>query len=742
MTAVDEQTAPPGPDEAPKQGPSTARRARVPSILQMAAVECGAASLGMVLASYGRWVSLDELRTACGVSRDGAGAMDLVHAAATYGLEGEGHRGTTDDLDGLAVPAIIWWRRSHFMVLEGIKGGHFFVNDPARGAYALTREEFDGGYSGAAITFTRTDAFEQGGRPYRVMAALWQRLRHSRTGAVYAVLAGLLAMVLGLVPAPINQAFVNQVLAAGRKDEVRDLVVALLAVGLLRAALTALEYATLVRIQTKLSLVYGTGFVERLLRLPVQFYMQRSVGDLTQRVGYNVTVAQIVASQLAASGIAMIGVAAYGALLFYYSWQLGLVVIGLSALNVVVLRFFHNRSTAQARVLRAQGKVQGTTVSAIQSIETMKATGTEDDVFRTLTGQQARYLSALNDTVVSTAVVAAVPTVLFSLTLASIVLVGGLLILDGGLTVGGLLAVQALAAGINAPIQTLMGASTQMQTVTSSLQSLDDVLGNDLDPRYVDRTATGTADVDGSLTLEGVTFGYSITKPPLIDGFDLDLRPGRRVALVGGSGSGKSTIANVAAGILTPWSGRVLFGGHEVGDLAPGVIERSLSKVDQTIVLFEGTVRQNVTLWDDTIPEAQVRRALDHAQILADVLARPGGIDTFVDEGGRNFSGGQRQRLEIARALVLDPRILILDEATSALDSATEQLVDEALRERGVSCLIVAHRLSTIRDADEIVVLGRGGTVLERGSHEELLAAGGEYAGLVNDAGEGGDVGT
>lgn len=742
---LDVQPKPPRQRQAPSEASPPPRRS-VPTVLQMAAVECGAASLAMILAERGRWVPLDELRKACGVSRDGATALDIVAAGLTYGIQGLGHRATVEKLAEIpSFPAIIWWRRSHFMVLEGVQKGRYFVNDPARGRYVLAQADFADGYSGVAITFTTTEAFAKGGHPFRTPSSVWSRLRNTKPGLVYAVVAGLLAMVLGVAAAPISQLFVTEVLGGGRRELVLDLVGALLAVGALRAVLVALQYRVIVRLQAKFSLVGSAGFLERLLRLPVEFYLQRTAGDLAQRIGKNVIVAQIVAGQFAGAGIALIGVVGYAGLMAYYSWQLAVVVIGLSLLNVVALRAVARvRSVQQQRVLREQGKLQGTTVSAIQSIETIKATGMEANVFRTLVGQQARYMSAQNGMVTSSAMLSAIPTVLFSLAGAAILVVGGYLILEGQLTVGGLVAVQALAAGINSPVQTLMGASSQLQVVSASLQSLDDVLANEVDERYEARPddVSRPADLAGRLTFENVSFGYSIMKPAFIKDFSLHLEPGRRIALVGGSGSGKTTLANLAIGLLKPWSGRVLYAGRPLVEVTGGLLERTLSKVDQSIVLFEGTVRQNVTLWDDTVPDDRVRRALADAQLLDDVLARPGGLDAFVAESGRNFSGGQRQRMEIARALAVDPRIVILDEATSALDPTTEKLVDDALRARGVSCLIVAHRLSTIRDADEIVVLGRGGKVVERGTHTELLAAGGEYASLVRDAGEGGHVGT
>lgn len=725
---------------------STAKRVRVPSMLQQAAVECGAASLGMILAHFGRWEPLERLRTACGVSRDGSTAVNIVKAAESFGLQGEGHRGEVADLEGLEMPAIIWWRKCHFMVLEGASRGTFVVNDPARGRYAMSTEDFSAGYSGAAITFTTSDEFVPRGHPFRATSALKTRLAHSKAGVNFVIIAGVLAMVLGLIAAPLSQIFINDVLTRGRVHMVAGLVVVLLAVGIFRAGLTLLEFGVIARLQMKLTVVGSTDFLTRLVRLPMMFYLERSPGDLSQRVGYNGQVAQLLANQMASAGIALLGAAGYALLLLYYNVWIGLVVIGLALVNVGLLRSVMNRRTmTQGRLIRNQNELRGTTTSSIQGIETIKSSGMEDEVFSTLTGQQSDYISAQAAMASTTALLTAAPVLLFALTSASILVLGGYFTMAGTFTIGALLAMQVLAANLNAPVQTLMNTGSQLQIITSSLQALDDVGANAIDDRF-DRRVIGdddaVASLAGRVTFENVTFGYSQLADPLISGLSLDVEPGRRVALVGGSGSGKTTIANLAAGLFMPWSGRVLYDGRPLLDYPIGVIEHNLTKVDQSIVLFEGTVRENVTLWNSTIPDEDVLNALRDAQILSDVQLREGGLDARVEENGRNFSGGQCQRLEIARALATNPRTLILDEATSALDDVTEQLVDEALRRRGVTCLIVAHRLSTIRDADEIIVLGRGGVVLERGAHDQLMASGGEYASMVEDAGEGGSVGS
>ncbi|HAN72345.1 MAG TPA: NHLP family bacteriocin export ABC transporter peptidase/permease/ATPase, partial [Actinobacteria bacterium] len=589
-------------------------------------------------------------------------------------------------------------------------------------------------------------SFTPKGHAYRATPALWARLRNSASGVRFAIFAGVLAMILGLVIAPIGQVFINSALGQGREAIIPVLALALLAIGLFRGGLTLLEYGVISRLQAKMTLV-GTGtFTERLMRLPLMFYLQRSVGDLSQRVGYNSQVASLLATQMASAGIALIGVIGYAILLIYYNWIIGLVVLVLSLLNVLVLRLVMAKRTAiQSSIIKRQNTLRGTTTAAIQGIETLKSSGMEDDTFKTLTGQQSDYISASAALVPTTALLTSVPVLLFALTNATILVLGGYFTITGAFTLGGLMAVTALAANLNSPIQSLMNTGSQLQVVTSSLQALDDVMANPVDPRF-ERPELEPGDplpvLSGTISLVDVSFGYGETAPLVIKDLTLELTPGKRVALVGGSGAGKTTIGNLIAGMYQPRSGQVLYDGKPQSAYPNGVLERTISKVDQSIVLFEGTVRQNITLWDRTVPESDIVEALRDAQILDDILAREEGLDSEVLENGRNFSGGQCQRIEIARALVLNPRTVILDEATSALDDITESRVDQALRRRGISCVIIAHRLSTIRDADEIIVLGRAGAILQRGTHEELMQTEGPYRSMVDEAGAGGDVGS
>jgi len=727
----------------------TGKRQKVPTILQIQSLECGAASLAMVLASYGRWESLEDMRRACGVNRDGSSLTELMDASVLYGLSPTSHHGTMEDLNDLPMPAILWWNRKHFVVLEGAEKGRFNITDPARGSYAYPEKLFKRNYSGAAITFEVTPEFKKAGKDFNPYGSLRSKLPGTGSGITLAVLAGFLAMLPGLLLAPASQLFVNQVLAGGVKEFLPFLIATMAVIGISSIALTYLGYITLARVQGKIASQNSAVFLSRLLRLPMMYFASRNIGDIVMRCGYNAAVANLLASQLASALISLVAMFAYAALMFYYNVTLAVVVILLSSLNLILLRaVYRRRKVGQALVMIDKGDVQATTISSLQSIETIKSAGLEPEVFAKWADQQTRLVDSQASLVTPTALIGAAPAVLTMLTSVAILIIGGLQVIDGSLTIGGVLAFMALSVGVNGPIRMLVAAASSVQIIGINLQRLDDVMVNPIEERYLLPTddeevrAASLRPLTGEVSFKDVVFGYDEGGDPLIQGLSLTLEPGRRVALVGTSGAGKSTIGNLAAGLLIPWSGSITYDGRAITRIAPEILSSQLAKVDQTIMLFKGTVRENVTFWDATVSDELVIAALRDAQILDQVLSRPGGLDCEVLEGGVNFSGGERARLEIARALVRSPNLLILDEATSALDTATEVAVDSAIRSRGCACMIIAHRLSTIRDADEIVVLARGGAVVERGTHDELLAASGVYAELVSGAGSGGNVGT
>ncbi|HEX4498010.1 MAG TPA: NHLP family bacteriocin export ABC transporter peptidase/permease/ATPase subunit [Thermoanaerobaculia bacterium] len=710
---------------------------RSPTVLQMEAVECGAASLAIVLARYGRWVPLEELRVACGVSRDGSKASNMVKAARGYGLVAKGFKKEPAALRSLPLPAILHWNFNHFVVLDGFRKGRVFLNDPATGPRDVSDEELDEAFTGVVLTFEPGPDFQRLGDPPRLIPALRRRLAGSRAALAFVLLAGLALAIPGLVVPVFSKVFVDSVLLENRREWLGPLLLAMGIAALLTGLLTWIQQVYLLRLETRLAVGSSSGFLWHVLRLPTEFFSQRFAGDISSRVAINDRVAQLLSRDVATNVLGALMVVFFAVILFQYDAVLTLVGIAVVSLNVAALRFVSRRRVdGNRRLAQDQGKLLGTAIGGLQTIETLKATGGESDLFARWAGFQAKVVNGQQDLERYSQILDAVPSLLSAINTALILGLGGLRVMNGSLSLGGLVAFQLLMASFIAPINRLVSLGGRLQTVEGDMNRLDDVLRYRIDPAAGnvagELPAPGASvRLRGFLDLREVAFGYSRLDPPLIEGLDLTLKPGSRVALVGGSGSGKSTISRLVTGLYEPWSGEIRFDGGKRQEVPAAVLTSSLAAVDQNVFLFEGTVRENLTLWDTTIPLPEVVAAAKDACIHEDIAARQGGYESLVEEGGANWSGGQRQRLEIARALVGRPSLLVLDEATSALDSTTENRIDQNLRRRGCTCLIVAHRLSTIRDADEIVVLEKG-KVVQRGTHDELKEVDGPYARLIS----------
>ncbi len=740
------------------------RRVKTPTVLQMEAVECGAAALGSVLGYYGRIVPLEELRVECGVSRDGSVAGNVLRAARRYGLSAEGYQSEPEGLRSLPLPMIVHWNFNHYLVVEGFGRGRIYLNDPARGPRTVTEAEFDQSFTGVVMAFEPTAEFVKAGSKPSTLQAVEKRLSGARMALIYVVIASLGLIVPGLIIPAFARIFVDDILVGGQDTWLRPLLLAMALTAILRALLTALRQRYLLRLETRLALSGSARFFWHVLRLPITFFAQRFGGEIGYRVEINDRIARIASEELATTLLNIVLIVFYAVLMLQYSLPLTLIGIGIALLNLLALRYVSRRrvDTSQ-RFLQEYSKMVATAMNGLQTIETLKATGAESDFFAQWAGYQAKTLNAQQELGLYSQVLAVVPVFLTALNTAAILGIGGLQIMSGQLTLGLLVAFQSLMASFLEPVNDLVNLGGKLQEVSADLNRLDDVLrykadaqvenqvteteaeepaeaetnANDLDAvLFKEKRAAGKARSDGgakligSVELRHITFGYSPLTPPLIEDFNLVLKPGARVALVGGSGSGKSTISRLVAGLYQPWSGEILFDGKARSQTPRELITNSLAMVDQDIFLFEGTVRDNLTLWDPTLPETSIIQAAKDAHIHDDILERPGGYDHLIEEGGRNFSGGQRQRMEIARALVGNPTVMIMDEAMSALDTVTEKIIDDHLRRRGCTCLIVAHRLSTIRDCDEIVVLDKG-KVVQRGTHDELRAVDGVYKQLV-----------
>ncbi len=711
------------------------RRARTPTILQMEALECGAAALAMVLAHHGRWIPLKELRVLCGVSRDGSKALSLVKAARTLGFDARGMRLEPEDLADIPLPAILFIDMNHFVVLEGTGPGCFYVNDPSGGRRKIAAGDFDGMFSGIALVFEKTAAFEPGGTPRRVLPALLEMMRGSLPPLLLVLFAGMLMAGISMIVPAFSRVFIDYVMIERLDDWLPPLLIAM-AVTAPTLALTAwLRLHLINRLHIKLGLVISGRLVWHILRLPIGFFTQRHGGMISARIPLAAQIAQLASQQLAQLVVSLTTLVFFSALMLQYNAALTLACLLLASVNALVFAWLQRVLGESSESVALQAvKMEGKLMQGLQMIETLKATGADDTFFANWAGLQTLFINAQQRVAHLQTLIGALPSLTTALTSALILSLGGLFVVDNALTVGMLVAFVAIMGSFSAPVQELMTIAAAFRNAQGALAQIDDTLrhgiADEFHPGEESVSDRRRLRLSGHLSLRGVSVGYSPLDPPLIENFDLDMVPGSRVALVGGSGSGKTTIGRLVSGMLEPWSGTILFDGQPLGQLPRNILRNSLAVVDQDIALFEGTLRDNITLWDDSMPHEHIVQAAKDAMIHDLIMSRRAGYDSAVEEGGRNFSGGQRQRLEIARALVGNPSLLVMDEATSALDTVTEKAIVDNLRRRGCTCLIIAHRLSTIRDCDEIVVLDRG-RILERGTHEQLIQQDGPYRALI-----------
>lgn len=716
-----------------------ARPVKVPTVLQMESVECGAAALSIILGYFGKFVPLEKLRIACGVSRDGLKATNIIKAAKEFGLESKGYAKSLEKLMQIQTPAIIFWNFNHFLVLEGFTKNKVYLSDPAQGRYHVTHKEFDEAYTGVVLTFNPSATFEKGNEKRGLMASLASRVANSKGSILYILLVSLFLVIPGLIVPSFIQIFIDKYLINGYSGFVMPLLLIMGATLIINAVLVYLQQYYLLKLETKLALSTSSKFLWHVFHLPIAFFTQRYSGEIGNRVSLNDKVAKLLSGNLANSVLNVIVVIFYALLMFSYDVSLTLIGVFMAVLNVIVLRYVSTaRKDGNRRLSNETGKLLGTTTSGISMIETLKASGRENDFFANWVGYLAKVMNSQQELGWLTIRLNALPPLLTSLTTTLILGMGALKIMDGEMTLGALVAFTYLMGNFISPVNQLISVGTMLHETESDMGRIDDVMNYEVDDQfregYQKTDSSDNQSVNNKLVgyfeMKDVTFGYNTTMPALIENFNLKLKPGSRVALVGGSGSGKSTVAKVASGLYLPWKGEVLFDGKPKNEIPRHIITESLAVIDQDVLIFNGTIKENISFWDSTISDKNIIQSARDAAIHDIIAVRKDAYDSTVMEGGGNFSGGQRQRLEIARALATNPSILIMDEATSALDPTAEKIVMDNIKKRGCTCLIVAHRLSTIMDCDEIIVMEYG-KIVERGTHQELIKQHGVYAQLV-----------
>ena len=715
--------------------PVTGGIARTPMVMQLEALECGAACLTMILAYYEKWIPLEQVRKDCGVSRDGSNARQILNAARHYGMSANGFRMEPEQLRERGMfPCIVHWNFNHFVVLNGFRGRKASVNDPARGTITMSMEDFDRGFTGVCIMMEPGETFVPSGHKKSMLAFAAKRLQGTGAAVAFSVLTAVISALMGLLQPGFSRVFLDRLLTGENPDWFVPFMVLLGGFSFFQILMTAIRSVYDLRLSGKMNAVGSTSYMWKVLRLPMNFFSQRMAGDIQGRMADNAGIAGTLIDTFAPLALNLFMMVFYLVAMVRYSWKLTLVGLCATALSTAVSNFISRKRVNITRVyMRDSARLNAVTVAGIEMIETIKSSGAENGFFSRWSGYQAGANAKRMEFTRLNQYLGMVPKLLFTLAGNVILIMGVWLTMQGQFTAGMVMAFQGFLNAFTAPVQTLVSAGQTLQEMRTQMERVEDVMEYPEDDAFCDEPGQDAEyrKLSGLVEVQNITFGYAPLAQPLIRDFSLRVEPGRSVALVGASGCGKSTISKLISGLYQPWSGQILFDGKPMCQIDRGVFHGSLAVVDQDSVLFEDTIANNIKMWDDSIEDFEMILAARDAQIHDDIMLRAGGYQHRIREGGRDFSGGQRQRMEIARVLAQDPTIIILDEATSALDARTEYDVVKAIRDRGITCIVIAHRLSTIRSCDEILVLEQG-SVVGRGRHAELMESCSLYRELVS----------
>ena len=715
----------------------TRKVAKVPVILQLEALECGAASLAMVMAYYNKWIPLEQVRVDCGVSRDGSNAKNILIAARNYGMTAKGYRYEPSSLrEKGKFPCIIHWNFNHFVVLDGFKKNKAVINDPARGVVEITMEEFDKAFTGICIMLEPSESFVADGKKKSIKGFVQKQLKGTGVAMAFTVLVSFISALIGVINPVFSRIFMDRLITGKNLAWITPFFLFLITFAIIQIVLSAIQAIYSLKIQGKLAIKANAQYMWHVLRMPVEFFTQRMAGDIVDRKSTNASIASTLINTLAPTVLNMIMMLIYLFVILRYSVVLTLIGIGGMVINIVVNQYISSKRINISKVqMRDRAKLSSTTVAGIEMIETIKASGAENGFFEKWSGYQASVNTQNVKTMKLNQYYGLIPQIVSALVNITIMALGLYLIIHGQFTVGMLFAFQTMLSSFMAPVMELANAGTTIREMRTNMERIEDVMEYPTDVEYREETNEEEISFDkltGKVELKNVTFGYSRLAPPLIEDFSMTLELGQKVAFVGSSGCGKSTLAKLISGLYKPWSGEILFDGKPISEINRNILTGSLAVVDQDITLFEDSIANNIKMWDNSIEDYEMIIASRDASLHEDIMKRDGGYQYKIMEGGKNFSGGQRQRIEIARVLAQDPTIIIMDEATSALDAKTEYEIVKAIKDRGITSIVIAHRLSTIRDCDEIIVMEQG-KIVERGSHEKLMMQHGKYEELITN---------
>lgn len=710
-----------------KEGFFFYKRVKTPTIIQMEATECGAVSLAIILSYYHKYVPIEELRIVCNVTRDGNNAWNISQAAESYGLEVHGYSMELDQLPTVALPAIIFWEFEHFVVLEGFGKDCYYINDPATGPRSVTEEEFDHAFTGVLLELRPTEKFIPSGKPTKLFTLLFKQLKSVKPSILFIFLTQLGLLIPTLALAAISEVFIDQIFEKHEFKWVQEIFLSIGFTVLLTGILIFLQERVFIYLNAKLSLQIASRTLWHLFRLPFSFFVHRYPGEVAYRLNLIDSITNTLTGHLAFTFLDCILIFFYGIVIFYYSPEIALIAVAAGLVNLLLMQHvFRIRQDNLARYQSAIGKSTACSFGIIENIETIKSMALEKKYFSQWSGYNTKAANVLSEIGKKDIYLGIFPPFLNSMTFMALIAFGTWEVLNQKLTIGMFAALQILLINFMSPLMRLVNFSQVIQYLKVDLKRIDDLMEYPTDSEFQAKNETdssvaskGYKKLEGYVELKDVTYGYSPLEPPLLDKINLKLQPGKTVALVGLTGCGKSTLAMLLTGLYHPWSGEVLYDGMPRGSYPRHQLTSSISFVEQSPFLFRGSVRDNITLYNPLLHQDEIIAAAKDACIHEEIMARKGGYELELTDNGLNLSGGQRQRLEIARGLVKNPSILVLDECTSTLDSEIEEEVIRNIHRRGSSILMIAHRLSSIKNCDEICIMDKG-KIISRGTHEQL----------------------